>query len=125
MNITGKYANTPFHGHKILAFRIKTDTEWGKGYYKLNTSLFEDEEYGSIVEETVTEVLSLQNRSNIQKWEIFMMTMKTKSIQYSTKRNLAKRKLKNELIRQISKIEEREVDACLLVNSVNLLWRKM
>ena len=37
-----------------------------------------------------------------------MMTIKTKSIQYSTKRNLAKRKLKNELIRQISKIEERE-----------------
>ena len=37
-----------------------------------------------------------------------MMAMKTKSIQHSTTRNLAKRKLKNELIRQISKIEERE-----------------
>ena len=35
-----------------------------------------------------------------------MMTMKTKSISYSTKRNYAKNKLKNEIIRQIQKIEQ-------------------
>ena len=103
-----KYIATPFHGHKILAFRIKNDTEWGEGYYKLNTSLFEDEEYDNIVQETIAEIQSLRNRTNIEKWEIFMMTLKTKSIQYSTKRNSAKRKLKNELIRQMSTIEGSE-----------------
>ena len=34
-----------------------------------------------------------------------MMTMKTKSIRYSSKRIFAKKKLKNELIKQILKIE--------------------
>ena len=36
-----------------------------------------------------------------------MMTMKTKSIRYSTRRNWTKRRLKLDLIRQIEKIEER------------------
>ena len=41
-----------------------------------------------------------------EKWEVFLLTMKTKSIHYSTVRNRAKRKVKNELIRQITRIEE-------------------
>ena len=108
-NITNiRYIHTPFHGHRIQAFRIKNDSEWGKSYYKLNTSLFEDEEYDKIVDETISEIETLTNRTPTEKWEVFLMTMKTKSIRYSTVRNLAKRKLKNELIRQISKIEEKE-----------------
>ena len=106
-NITNlKYIHTSFHGHKILAFRIKNDSEWGKGYYKLNTSCFEDEEYDKIVDETMAEIETLTNRTPREKWEVFLMTMKTKSMRYSTIRNLTKKKLKNELIRQIEKIEE-------------------
>ena len=54
-NITNiRYIHTPFHGHRILTFNIKNDSEWGQSYYKLNTSLFEDEEYDKIknVEDT-------------------------------------------------------------------------
>ena len=51
------------------------------------------------------EINTLTNRSNIQKWELFMMVMKTKSIRYSSKRNYVKKCLKNELIRRIAKIE--------------------
>ena len=106
-NITNmKYIKTSFPHHKIFAFDIKNDQEWGKGYYKLNTSLFEDDEYENIVEETLTEVNMLANRSAKNKWEIFMMTMKTKSMRYSTIRNYAKKRLKSELIRQINVIEE-------------------
>ena len=62
-----QYISTSFHGHKILSFRIRDDNEWGKGYYKLNTSLFEDAEYDVLVDETVREVESL-NRTPIEKW---------------------------------------------------------
>ena len=101
-----RYINTPFYGHKIMAFNIENNTEWGKSYYKLNTTLFEDEEYDNIVEETINEVETLSNRTAIQKWETFMMTMKTKSIEYSTKKNRTKKRLKNEIIKQITEIEE-------------------
>ena len=103
-----KYLHTPFHGHKVFAFNIKNDIEWGKGYYKLNTSIFEDEEYDKLVDETVAEVRRLHCRSPGEKWEVFLLSMKTKSIKYSTRRNAAKRKVKNELIRQITRIEERQ-----------------
>ena len=108
-NVTNiKYIHTPYHGHRILAFSIKTDGDWGKGYYKLNTSLFENDEYENIVEETLQEMQNLpNNRSCKQKWEVFMMTMKTKSIAYSSARNATKRKLKDELIRQIDQIEQK------------------
>ena len=101
-----KYIQTPFQGHKIFAFNIRSDIEWGRGYYKLNTSIFEDEEYEKLVDETVSEVQILNNRSPSEKWEAFLLSMKSKSIKYSTKRNAVKRKLKNELIRQITRIEE-------------------
>ena len=91
---TMRYIHTP-HGHRVLSFRIKNDNDWGKGYYKLNTSLLEDEEYEKIVDETVAELDTLNDRTQKEKWEIFLMTMKSKSIRYSTKRNNAKEKLKN------------------------------
>ena len=101
-----KYTHTPFSGHKILSFVVKKDIEWGRGYFKINTSIFEDEEYAKLVDETITEISTLNNRNPSEKWEVFLLTMKTKSIHYSTVRNRAKRRVKNELIRQITKIEE-------------------
>ena len=101
-----KYTHTPFSGHKILSFVLKKDIEWGRGYFKINTSIFEDEEYAKLVDETITEISTLNNRNPSEKWEVFLLTMKTKSIHYSTVRNRAKRRVENELIRQITKIEE-------------------
>ena len=101
-----KYIHTPFPGHKVFAFVIKKDIEWGPGYFKLNTSILEDEEYGKLVDETISEVQTLNNRNPSEKWEIFLLTMKTKSIHYSTVKNKAKRRVKNELIRQMTQIEE-------------------
>ena len=101
-----KYVLTPFHGHRVLSCNMQNNIEWGASYYKLNTSLFEEEEYHRIVEETVEEIESLTNRTYKQKWEVFMMSMKTKSITYSTKRNNTKKRVKNEIIRQIKKIEQ-------------------
>ena len=43
-----KYINTPFKHHKILSFTINNNSQWGRGYYKLNTSLFEDKQYDKI-----------------------------------------------------------------------------
>ena len=79
----------------------------------MNAILFEDKKYDNIVDETITEMETLSNTTPREKWEIFMMTMKTKSMCYSTARNFSKRKLKNKLIKQIEKIEEEENQAVL------------
>ncbi len=101
-----RYVHTPFHGHRVLCFTIQQQGMWGQSYYKQNTSLFEDEEYDKLVDEAIGEIDALRNRTYKNKWEIFLMTMKTKSIRYSSKRNYVKKKLKNALLRQILKMEE-------------------
>ena len=103
-----KYIRTPFHGHRVLSFKIQSHSVWGQSYYKLNTSLFEDEEYDKIVDETIVEVDILNNRTYRDRWEIFLMTMKTKSMAYSTKRNSIKKKVKTQLLKQILKIEQND-----------------
>ena len=103
-----KYIRTPFHGHRILSFSLKRNVEWGRSYFKLNTSLFEDDEYEKIVDEAIHELEKLSNRTSREKWEVFMMSMKTKSIRYSTRRNWTKKRIKIDLIRQIEEIEEKQ-----------------
>ena len=51
----------------------------------------------------------LGNESDIQKWEVFLMMIKTMSIYYSKIKNKVKRRLKDELIKQILKMEENEI----------------
>ena len=55
-----KYIHTPFAGHKVFAFVVKKDIEWGQGYFKLNTSVFEDDEYEKLVAETIIELKALK-----------------------------------------------------------------
>ena len=101
-----KYIHIPLTGHKVFVFVVKKDIEWEKGYFKLNTSIFEDEEYEKLVDETIAKLNTLNNRNTSKKWEAFLLSMITKSSQYSTMRNWAKRKVKNELILQITETEK-------------------
>ena len=101
-----QYIHTPFGGHRILSFVKKSQNEHGKGYYKMNTSILQDEMYKNIVKETIEEVQELQIQNEIEKWEIFLLTIKSKSITYSQTKNKTKRTLKNDIIKQIFEIEQ-------------------
>ena len=35
-----RYIVTPFHGHRVFSFNVKTGIKWRRGYYKLTTNLF-------------------------------------------------------------------------------------
>ena len=62
-----KYIHTPFVGRKVFAFVINKDIEWGKGYFKLNTSIFEDDEYEKLVAETITKVNAFDEKNLSEK----------------------------------------------------------
>ena len=67
-NITNfEYTRTPFQGHKILTFQIKSPNEKGRGYYKMNTSVLSDPMYRGIVEETLVEIEQQQITDEIKK----------------------------------------------------------
>ena len=89
-----RYTNTSFGGHRILTFTKKGQNERGRGYYKLNTSILNDAKYREMVEETIKELEDLQIQDEVEKWEIFLLTIKSKSITYSQNKNKIKTKIK-------------------------------
>ena len=106
-NITNiQYIQTPFGGHRVLSFHKKSKNKQGTGYYKMNTSILKDAQYREMVDQTIEELEELDIEDEIGKWEVFLLTIKSKSISYSQKKNKIKRKLKNTLIKEIQEIEE-------------------
>ena len=84
VNITNiQYIPTPFRGHRVLSFAKKHETEKGKGYYKMNTSILKDAKYKEIVDETIQEIEKLQIKDEIRKWCTFIQSIRSKSVSYS------------------------------------------
>ena len=102
-----KYTRTPFGGHKILSFTKKRQNEKGRGYYKMNTSILKDLKYRKLVEETIQEMGGAQTRNEIEFWDIFLQTIKAKTITYSQIKNKIKRDLKRNILKKIDEIENR------------------
>lgn len=61
---------------------MNNNTKWDNCDFKLSTgrSLFEKEKYAKIVDETLAEVTTLNSSTSREKWEVFMMVMKTTSV---------------------------------------------
>ena len=107
INITNiQYIPTPFRGHRVLSFAEKHETEKGKGYYKMNTSILKDAKYKEIVDETIQEVEKLQIKDEIRKWCTFIQSIRSKSVSYSQEKCQMKTKVKETLKSNILKIEE-------------------
>ena len=101
-----RYIQTPFNGHRILTFTLNRQKDKGQGYYKMNTSILKDAKYRELVEESISQINRLGKDDDIEKWEVFLMTIKSKSIYYSERKNRIKKGLKREIMMQILKIEE-------------------
>ena len=110
-NVTNiKYTQTPFGGHRVLSFTIKSQNERGRGYYKMNTSILKDARYNEIVHETLNEIEDQNINNAIEKWEVFLLTIKAKSISYSQEKNRIKRNVKGKIRTKILDIEENPIE---------------
>ena len=65
-----------------------------------------DLKYKQIVEQTINELEEQGFENEIEKWETFVLTIKSKSMTYSQKKNKVKKKLKQAIIKQIFQFEE-------------------
>ena len=72
----------------------------------MNTSILKDAKYKSIVDDTIKELEDLEWNDEIEKWETFLLTIKSKSIYYSRVKNKIRKSLKNVLLNQIFEYEK-------------------
>ena len=101
-----KYMQTPFGGHRMLTFTLKTPDEHGKGYYKMNTSILRDRKFREIIETLFEEMNRMNTQDPILKWTTLTLAIKSKSITYSKTKNREKKRVKDKLRQQILILEE-------------------
>ena len=85
-----KHTLTPWKkAHKVISFSIKENIERGPGFWKMNTSILSDRAFHTKVDSTLKDVLDLNIQDPIERWLVFIETIRIESQIYcSRKRNL-------------------------------------
>ena len=104
--IPGTHKNgTRMSDHRGIKFNLVIyENERGNGYWKLNTSLLECEEFKRQIKLIIKDVSS-NGGSSIDKWESLKHSIKDFSIAYSVKRQKTYKKVLRNLEREISEME--------------------
>ena len=102
-----KHIPTPFiKAHRIVSFTIKEQNERGSGYWKMNTSVISDRPYSIMVENTVSDVLALNIDDPIERWLVFVETVRIETRVYCSKKRFQERKIKTLCEQNIEILEQ-------------------
>ena len=79
----------------MVSFTVEENVKRGPGFWKLNTSVLSDQAYLHMVESTLKEVLDLNVTDPIERWLIFIETIRLESQVYCLRKRYVERELKN------------------------------
>ena len=101
-----KYINTPFNSaHKIMTFELKEPQDIGPGYWKMNSSILNDEPYRKEIEEAIKEINDLQINNPIDWWDLFIIVVRGITMSYTREKAKIKNGLKKVILNQIHDLE--------------------
>ncbi len=115
--ITYKHTQTPFTmAHKVVSFTLKEGVERGRGFWKMNTSILTDRAYQLIIEKTIQDVLNLRIQDPIERWLVFIETVRIETQAYCKRKRHYERSIKDICEKKLEILE----DNPLLANSPTL-----
>ena len=83
-----KYSLTPFPlTHKSLSFVIHDQQTRGRGYWKLNSSVLNDNAYVAMVRQPIDNVDRLNIEDKQQWWDIFLSSVRSKTVEYTKQKH--------------------------------------
>ena len=104
------YRHTPVarwpKAHRLVSFSWKGTVERGPGYWKMNTSILSDRPYSLIVETTVKDVLDLKIDDPIERWLIFIETIRLETQVYCSRKRSHEREIKRMCEVGIERLEQ-------------------
>ena len=65
---------------------IANQTQYGTGFWKLNTSLLDDAQYRLEINKVLTDEINTEHQTQAQRWEVKKMKVRGKSIEFATKK---------------------------------------
>ena len=91
-----KHTPTPFtQTHRIISFTIKEENERGPGYWKMNISIIKDPPFQKIIEKTYKDVHDLNIIDPIERWQVFIETVRIEAMHYSSKKRSYQKRIKS------------------------------
>ena len=108
--ISYKHTQTPFtKAHKVLSFTVKENVERGPSFWKMNTSRLTDRAYQTMVENTIQDVNNLHLQDPIERWLIFIETIRIESKAYCKRKRYHERAIKDLCERNIATLEQNQL----------------
>ena len=102
-----RHIHTKFvKAHRIVTFSLKIQTERGPGFWKMNTKVISDGPYQAIVERTVNEVLDLNIDDPIERWLVFIETIRLETQVYCASKRFHEKRIKILCERKIEALEQ-------------------
>ena len=92
--------------HRLVSFSIRESAERGPGFWKMNTSILTDRAYAVIVETSVADVKSLNIVDPIERWLIFIETVRIEAQVYCSKKRSLERLIKSDCEKNIELLEQ-------------------
>ena len=106
-----KYVFSHFgSSHKIMTCDISRLQDIGKGYWKMNSSIINDEQYKKLIEKAMEEIVKLGIHNYLERWDLIIMRIRSISIQYAIKKGKIKKAVKSYVIKEIIDLEKKSSD---------------
>ena len=100
------YAHTPTRWqHRVVSFSVRGKTERGPGYWKMNTSILSDRAYSLLVESIIDDINALIISDPIERWLIFVETVRIDTQAYCSKKRFFEKQVKKWCEREIEMLE--------------------
>ncbi len=91
-----KHVQTPFTmAHRMVTFTIKESATRGPGYWKMNSSILTDRAYHILVEKCINEILALNIPDPIERWLVFIETIRIETRVYCSRKAFHENRLKS------------------------------
>lgn len=102
-----RHTPTPFiKAHRIVTFVLKKDGERGPGYWKMNTTIITDRAFEIVVETIINDVLSLNIADPIERWLVFIETIRIEARVYCSRKRYLEKKIKMTCEKNIQVLEQ-------------------
>ena len=105
-----KHTITPFtQTHKIISFTLTEENSRGPVYWKMNSSIINDLPYQGAVEKTYQDVLDLNIDDPVERWLIFIQTIRIETQVYCSKKRYIENRIKKICERNIEMLEQNQL----------------
>ena len=105
-----KHTPTPWpKAHRLVTFSVRANVERGPGYWKMNTSILSDRAFELVLESTIDDVSALNIQDPIERWLIFIQTIRLEAQVYSSRKRYHEKAIKRECERNLELLEQNPV----------------